>query len=76
MEWNIKGSQQGNAGMWDSHIRIGGAQGTNLLGNCPSGSDSTSCIGAFMGLHLTASSSAYLEGTWVGASNSLKCYER
>ncbi|KAJ7632169.1 exo-beta-1,3-glucanase [Roridomyces roridus] len=25
VEWNIKGSSQGAAGMWDSHIRLGGS---------------------------------------------------
>jgi glucan 1,3-beta-glucosidase len=66
MEWNIKGSSQGAAGMWDSHLRIGGTAGTNLQsGQCPTGSQNSACLAAFMGLHLTSSSSAYLEGTWV-----------
>lgn len=46
-------------------FRLGGAAGTNLQTNCPSGSDSNSCFAAFMGLHLTTQSNAYLEGTWV-----------
>ncbi|KAJ7043175.1 pectate lyase superfamily protein-domain-containing protein [Mycena alexandri] len=68
VEWNVKQSSQGSAGMWDSHIRIGGAAGTNLqVGNCPSSGSggTTNCLAAYAGLHLTASSSAYLEGTWV-----------
>ncbi|KAJ6488579.1 exo-beta-1,3-glucanase [Mycena vitilis] len=68
VEWNVKQSSQGSAGMWDSHIRLGGAAGTNLqASNCPSsGSGGTAnCMAAYAGLHLTASSSAYLEGTWV-----------
>ncbi|CAK5270966.1 unnamed protein product [Mycena citricolor] len=68
VEWNIAQSSQGSAGMWDSHIRLGGAIGTNLqAGNCPSsGTGGTAnCMAAFAGLHLTSSSSAYLEGTWV-----------
>lgn len=50
---------------WSYHwpLRIqGGAAGTNLeKAQCPSGSDNTACTGAFLGLHLTRSSSAYLE---------------
>ncbi|TCD63287.1 hypothetical protein EIP91_005699 [Steccherinum ochraceum] len=65
LEWNVNSPTQGGAGMWDSHIRLGGAAGTNLQTNCPSGSDSTSCFAAFLGLHLTTQSNAYLEGTWV-----------
>ncbi|KAJ7261316.1 exo-beta-1,3-glucanase [Mycena haematopus] len=68
VEWNVKQSSQGSAGLWDSHIRLGGAAGTNLqASNCPSsGSGGTAnCMAAFAGLHLTATSSAYLEGLWV-----------
>ncbi|KAJ6514576.1 exo-beta-1,3-glucanase [Mycena vulgaris] len=68
VEWNVKETTQGGAGMWDSHIRIGGAAGTNLqASNCPSsGSGGTAnCMAAFAGLHLTSASTAYLEGTWV-----------
>ncbi|KAI8998466.1 exo-beta-1,3-glucanase [Trametes punicea] len=66
VEWNVHSDEQGGAGMWDSHIRLGGAAGTNLLvSNCPAGSTSTSCAAAFLALHLTPQSNAYLEGTWV-----------
>ncbi|KAJ7470265.1 exo-beta-1,3-glucanase [Mycena latifolia] len=68
VEWNIKQTTQGGAGMWDSHVRLGGSAGTNLeTANCPaSGSGgTTNCFAAFLGLHLTADSTAYLEGTWV-----------
>ncbi|KAE9406732.1 exo-beta-1,3-glucanase [Gymnopus androsaceus JB14] len=78
VEWNVQepaGTSAG-AGLWDSHIRLGGAAGTNLeLSECPADGSggTTNCFAAFMGLHLTASSSAYLEevthtislGTWV-----------
>lgn len=65
MEWNVNSPTQGGAGMWDTHFRLGGAAGTNLQSNCPSGSDTTQCTAAFMTLHLTSGSNAYLEGTWV-----------
>ncbi|KAJ7926053.1 exo-beta-1,3-glucanase [Mycena leptocephala] len=68
VEWNVKQTTQGGAGMWDSHIRLGGAAGTNLqASNCPSNGNggTTACLAAFAGLHLTSESTAYLEGTWV-----------
>ncbi|KAJ7872688.1 exo-beta-1,3-glucanase [Mycena leptocephala] len=68
VEWNVKQTEQGGAGMWDSHIRLGGAAGTNLqAADCPSdGSGGTAaCLAAFAALHLTSTSTAYLEGTWV-----------
>ncbi|KAJ7837009.1 exo-beta-1,3-glucanase [Mycena olivaceomarginata] len=68
VEWNVKQSSQGSAGMWDSHIRLGGTAGTNLQASqCPSSGSggTTNCMAAYAGLHLTASSSVYLEGTWV-----------
>ncbi|KAF8654106.1 hypothetical protein AX16_003639 [Volvariella volvacea WC 439] len=68
VEWNIHepDGQQGGAGMWDSHIRIGGAAGTNLeRAQCPPDGNTANCMAAFLALHLTQSSSAYLEGTWV-----------
>ncbi|KAH7906291.1 pectin lyase fold/virulence factor, partial [Hygrophoropsis aurantiaca] len=74
IEWNVHdpSGQQGAAGMWDSHIRLGGAAGTNLQNaQCPSGLVNANCQAAFLGLHLTAASSAYLEaccicfGTWI-----------
>ncbi|KAJ7632168.1 exo-beta-1,3-glucanase [Roridomyces roridus] len=62
VEWNVKETAQGGAGMWDSHIRIGGAAGTNLqASNCPSSGagGTTNCMGAYAALHLTG------RGTWV-----------
>ena len=50
-------------------IRLGGTAGTNLQTNCPAGSDSTTCFAAFLGLHLTARSNAYIEGTWVWSAD-------
>ncbi|KZV89437.1 glycoside hydrolase family 55 protein [Exidia glandulosa HHB12029] len=69
VEWNVHdpSGQQGVAGAWDTIIRIGGARGTNLQNaQCPKGSNNPSaCSAAFLGLHLTRQSSAYLEGLWV-----------
>ncbi|KAF9532307.1 exo-beta-1,3-glucanase [Crepidotus variabilis] len=70
VEWNVKqpSGQIAGAGMWDSHIRLGGAAGTNLqAAQCPTSIavGNSNCFSAFLGLHLTSSSTAYLEGTWV-----------
>lgn len=66
VEWNIASDEKGEAGMWDSHIRLGGAAGSNLQqAQCPKGQTSDACFAAFLGLHLTYTSNAYLEGTWV-----------
>jgi hypothetical protein len=51
----------------DSHFRIGGATGTHLQAkDCPklTGSVDSKCIAASMMLHLTSTSSAYLENVW------------
>ncbi|KAJ7739709.1 glycoside hydrolase family 55 protein [Mycena maculata] len=66
VEWNIKETTQGSAGTWDTHIRLGGAAGTNLeIEQCLPGTDTAGCMAAFMALHLTCDSTAYLEGMWV-----------
>lgn len=67
VEWNIAQSTKGSAAMWDSHIRIGGAYGSRLRKQqCPkqSGSVNANCIGASLLLHLTPTSTPYLENIW------------
>ncbi|EKM82792.1 hypothetical protein AGABI1DRAFT_68739 [Agaricus bisporus var. burnettii JB137-S8] len=70
VEWNVRqpDGQNGGAGMWDTHIRLGGVAGSNLqTSQCPSSGSggTTNCFAAFLALHLTSRSTAYLEGTWV-----------
>ncbi|KAF3769527.1 family 55 glycoside hydrolase [Cryphonectria parasitica EP155] len=71
IEWNMKGSSNGAAGMWDVHARIGGSAGTELLSaQCAKNPNVThsanaACEGAFMLMHITESASnVYLENTW------------
>jgi len=68
IEWNIRDppGQQGSAGMWDVHFRIGGAAGTNMeYQQCSAGDrPSPNCMGAFLLLHLTTSASAYIQNMW------------
>ncbi|ERS95898.1 hypothetical protein HMPREF1624_07432 [Sporothrix schenckii ATCC 58251] len=71
VEWNLKGSSAGAAGIWDAHVRIGGAAGTNLqLAQCAKNPTVTApadpnCLGAGLMLHVTSgASSLYVENAW------------
>jgi len=66
LQWNLKGSAQGAAGMWDSHFRVGGFAGSDLqVRQCPRGQlYQPQCHCAHTLLHLTPSSSAYMENVW------------
>jgi glucan 1,3-beta-glucosidase len=64
LEWNAHdpSGSQGVVGAWNSHVRIGGAQGTNLGGpQCAATGATPNCYGAFMSLHVTSGASAYIE---------------
>lgn len=70
IEWNLASSSTANpSGMWDVHATVGGTAGTNLeLAQCPTtaAQPATTCIGAFMLVHLTKSANGvYLENTWL-----------
>ncbi|OBT56198.1 hypothetical protein VE04_02872 [Pseudogymnoascus sp. 24MN13] len=68
VEWNTRESTKGSAGLWDCHIRVGGAIGSDLQkDNCPklTGSVTPNCIAASLLLHLTPQSSAYIENSWI-----------
>jgi glucan 1,3-beta-glucosidase len=74
VEWNIKQSYPGGAGMWEAHYRIGGSAGTLLQQTqclkdppTPIGSNDprlTNCAGAFLLFHITPQANAYLENVW------------
>ena len=71
MEWNIAESEQGSAGLWDVHFRVGGFTGTELQNtNCKKNPNAThdanpECIGSFMQLHITKQASGYFENVWL-----------
>ncbi|PGH12173.1 hypothetical protein AJ79_04468 [Helicocarpus griseus UAMH5409] len=69
IEWNIKASSAGSAGIWDSHVRIGGATGTELTSTeCPAitdGVNGDNCKSGSLMMHITQSGSAYLENVWL-----------
>lgn len=65
MEWNVAADSQGSAGMWDSHLRVGGGDGTDLdMATCPKFSDNSQCIAATLLLHVTSQSNGYFENVW------------
>ncbi|KAI0196341.1 pectate lyase superfamily protein-domain-containing protein [Astrocystis sublimbata] len=66
VQWNVKASSPGSAGMWDSHVRVGGAVGSNMqVGQCPAGDGySSACAGASMLMHVLPTASGYFENTW------------
>ncbi|KAF2717423.1 glycoside hydrolase family 55 protein [Polychaeton citri CBS 116435] len=59
MEWNLKGATPGETGMWDTHWRIGGSNGTELQSsNCSKAPKTqhgakSECVCAFLLLHIT-----------------------
>ncbi|KAK7414980.1 hypothetical protein QQX98_006213 [Neonectria punicea] len=64
---NAKEATQGSVGLWDSHIRVVGAAGSNLqYADFPklSGSVNSKCKAASILFHLTPGSTAYLENSW------------
>ncbi|KXJ84885.1 pectate lyase superfamily protein-domain-containing protein [Microdochium bolleyi] len=68
LEWNIHEAGQGSAGLWDSHVQVGGSKGTMLdAGQCLAGAaaSDSDCIGAALMVHVTASASAYMENVWL-----------
>ncbi|KAI2469271.1 glycoside hydrolase family 55 protein [Annulohypoxylon bovei var. microspora] len=70
MQWNLAGSTNGAAGMWDVHFRVGGTAGTELQSDkCAKNENVTTtaspeCMGAFMMLHITQTASTYIENCW------------
>ena len=75
IEWNLASSTSSPSGVWDVHARIGGFAGSNLqVGQCPTtpsvktppAAVNSSCIAAFMTMHVTTSASGlYLENVWL-----------
>lgn len=60
---NAKESSQGSVAVWDTHIRLGGFKGTNLqTQQCAKlQGHGAECAASFLALHLSKTSSAYLE---------------
>lgn len=66
VEWNMEADAQGSAAMWDCHVRIGGAKGTDLdVADCPVSGINRKCMAGAMMFHMTKSASAYIENMWL-----------
>ncbi|KAK1750487.1 pectate lyase superfamily protein-domain-containing protein [Echria macrotheca] len=70
VEWNVRNykKQAGSAGMWDCHVRVGGAIGTGLTSlECPPSRSgiNPNCQGGSMMMHITRQGGAYLENVWL-----------
>ncbi|KAJ6781688.1 hypothetical protein PWT90_10859 [Aphanocladium album] len=68
VEWNVKASQPGAAALWDCHVRIGGATGTQLTPQeCPPSTSGINggCQAASLMMHITPKASGYFENMWL-----------
>ncbi|KAJ6153636.1 CAZyme family GH55 [Penicillium chermesinum] len=63
IEVNAAGSQPGDVGLWNTMALVGGTADTSISTKCTS-QDTKNCMAAFMVMHLTATSSAYIENFW------------
>ncbi|MCJ1300818.1 hypothetical protein MMC08_003617 [Hypocenomyce scalaris] len=64
VEVNAAGNSPGDFGFWNSHFRVGGAADTLVETTAACGSNPTGAMAAFMLLHLTSTSSVYIEHMW------------
>lgn len=68
IEWNMRASEKGSAGLWDCHVRLGGATGTKLTpAECPALTTGIAqgCNAASLMMHITPLASGYFENMWL-----------
>ena len=63
VEINAAGSQPGDVGLWNTMVTVGGTAETSISNVCTS-QDTKDCMAAYMVMHLTETSSAYIENFW------------
>ena len=70
VEWNLAGETPGATGMWDTHWRIGGTNGTLLQSDLCTKTPNfahevnATCVGAYMLMHITNSASLIMSNNW------------
>ncbi|KAI0409108.1 hypothetical protein F4802DRAFT_545467 [Xylaria palmicola] len=72
VEWNVRASTAGSAGLWDCHVRIGGALGTELTPDeCPALTSGVvpGCNAGSLMMHITPRASGYFENMWQWVSD-------
>ncbi|ORY61589.1 glycoside hydrolase family 55 protein [Pseudomassariella vexata] len=63
VQFNMAGPTPGSVALWNSLITVGGTRGASALTDtCTDPSDE--CQAAFLGLHFSSTSSAYVENVW------------
>ena len=63
VQFNMAGNQPGDVALWNSLVTVGGTRGAQgLEDKCNDASNE--CKGAFIGMHFTKNSSAYVENVW------------
>ncbi|KAF2140154.1 glycoside hydrolase family 55 protein [Aplosporella prunicola CBS 121167] len=62
LEVNMAGINPGDVGIWNTHFRVGGAVGSRVRSECLN--VAAACKAAWGLLHLTSTSSAYIENMW------------
>jgi hypothetical protein len=68
LEWNMAADAKGSAALWDCHVRIGGATGTDLTpAECPplTSGIAPGCNAASLMMHLKPGASGYFENMWL-----------
>ncbi|KAG2025211.1 hypothetical protein GB937_002972 [Aspergillus fischeri] len=63
LEVNMAGSAPGDVGLWNTIVTVGGTAETSISTKCTN-QDTSQCMAAYMVMHLTKSSSAYIENFW------------
>ncbi|PHH70213.1 hypothetical protein CDD82_7263 [Ophiocordyceps australis] len=68
VQFNMAGASPGDVALWNSLVTVGGTRGApGLTDACTDASNP--CKGAFLGMHMAKSSSAYVENTWTWVSD-------
>ncbi|KAJ6108055.1 hypothetical protein N7523_009378 [Penicillium sp. IBT 18751x] len=63
LEINAAGTNPGDVALWNTLVTVGGTAETSIKDVCDQ-QDTSQCMAAYMMMHLTSSSSAYIENFW------------
>ena len=63
LQFNAAGTKPGDVGIWNSVITVGGTRGAEPLTEA-CGEAGNPCQAAYIGMHFTTKSSAYVENVW------------
>ncbi|KAK7741827.1 hypothetical protein SLS53_004892 [Cytospora paraplurivora] len=63
LQFNMAGNKPGDVALWNSLVTVGGTRGDDAL-TAACTDPSNECRAAFLGIHLAATSSVYIENVW------------